>query len=86
METDALPDPNGEPQGDKGDFFGTAIWLSFAAVVALGVVVGPSMFSRGACRGASRSSRVKWEERQAEIEQTISTQNNEANQVSIPQR
>jgi hypothetical protein len=65
-----LPDPEGVPQSE-GDKTGTAIWISFAAVVALGVMIAPSVMSRGHCRGASRSTRLKWEERQAEIQQAM---------------
>jgi hypothetical protein len=85
MPHDELPDPEGEPIPEKKDLFGTAIWISFAALLAFGFLA-PALFGRGACRGASRSSRVKWTERQEEIDQSISTQNNEPNPASGTKR
>lgn len=79
MAPDELPDPQGEPQPEKNPLVSNGFLLSLAAVVAAGVVVGPAAMGRSCARGASRSSRVKWAERQDEIDRTLSTQNNQPN-------
>ncbi len=80
MRPDELPDPEGEPMEEQRDVLGTVIWISFAAVVAI-TMLGLPGFRPGRAKGASRSGRIQWEQRQAEIDREISTHNNKADQT-----
>lgn len=65
------PDPSGPPQAAKG--------LGLGAAATIVVVAGGAAFTlmsgqMNACRGATRSSRLVWEERQAEIDAAIAAE------------
>jgi hypothetical protein len=61
-----------EPFKDKA--LDTGIWLGLAVIIAVGTFLFPAAFGRGACRGSTRSARIKWQQRQTEINSAIQSQ------------
>ena len=64
-----MGDPAGSPQAveAKDPVLGAIATIGIVLVVAGGILV-PLVGSSGACRGATRSAKVKWEQRQQQIE------------------
>lgn len=65
---------SGAPEPLNENILDTAIWFAFAGIVAVGLVLLPSVFGRGATRGGTRSARIEWQLRQAEADEAIRDQ------------
>jgi hypothetical protein len=65
-----MGEPSGPPQAveARDPVLKAIAGLGIAAVVAGGLLI-PAMCTTGSTRGATRSAKVKWEQRQQEIEQ-----------------
>lgn len=63
--------PVGEPEPEEKDppMIGTVGWVAVATVV--GLFLFPAACPLRATSGASRSARIVWEERQAEVAQVV---------------
>ena len=69
----SMPDPAGPPQAvEKDDDVLRGLSVLGVVLVAGGGLLLPLLASTGATAGATRSTKIQWEQRQAEIQRVIS--------------
>ena len=81
----AMPDPAGPPKPvAKDDDVLRSLSVAGVVLVAAGGLLLPMMASTGSCQGATRSAKVQWQQRQAEIRRAISEDQGPAPSLEQP--
>jgi hypothetical protein len=80
---DAQPVGGPEPAKDEDGLGSIIRWGGLAAVSAGGVILFGALTSPVRLSGATRSSRIVWEQRQAEIDKAVSAEDTPAGQPAL---